>query len=69
MLQTGLLATINSDDPAYFGGYINENLGALALTRAEMMTLARNGFRAAFLDDATRARHLKALDAYGLAGG
>jgi adenosine deaminase len=69
MLQLGLLATINSDDPAYFGGYIDDNYAALSLTRAETMTLARNGFRAAFLDDASRARHLKALDDYGLAGG
>jgi adenine deaminase len=68
MLQAGLMATINSDDPAYFGGYMNENLAALSLGREEMMTLARNGFRAAFLDEATKQRHLKALDAYGLSG-
>ncbi len=69
MLQAGVMATINSDDPAYFGGYMNENLAALSLTRGEMMALARNGFRAAFCDEATRERHLKALDAYGLSGG
>ncbi|TMJ25995.1 MAG: adenosine deaminase [Alphaproteobacteria bacterium] len=68
MLRAGLVATINSDDPAYFGGYINENLAALSLGREEMMTVARNGFRAAFLDDATKERHLKVLDAYGLSG-
>ena len=68
MLQIGLMATINSDDPAYFGGYINENLAALSLRREEMMTLARNGFRAAFCDEPTRQRHLEALDAYGLSG-
>ena len=66
MLQLGLRATINSDDPAYFGGYINENLSALALSEDEMLILARNGFRAAFLDEATRQRHLAALDAYRL---
>ena len=68
MLRSGLMATINSDDPAYFGGYINENLAALALSREEMMILAGNGFRAAFLDTASKERHLKALDAYGLSG-
>ena len=68
MLRLGVLATINSDDPAYFGGYINENLAALTLSREEMTTLARNGFRAAFCDEATKQRHLKALDAYSLSG-
>jgi adenosine deaminase len=68
MLQLGLMATINSDDPAYFGGYMNENLAALALSREEMLTLARNGFRAAFCDEATKQRHLEALDDYGLSG-
>ena len=66
MLELGLMATINSDDPAYFGGYMNENFSALSLSRDEVMTLARNGFRAAFCDEPTKQRHLKALDAYGL---
>lgn len=66
MLQAGLMATINSDDPAYFGGYMNENLAALPFSRQEMTTLARNGFRAAFCDEETRQRHLAALDAYSL---
>jgi len=69
MLQMGLMATINSDDPAYFGGYINENLAALALTENEALTLMRNGFHAAFLDEAARQRHLAALDAYRLSRG
>jgi adenosine deaminase len=68
MLELGLMATINSDDPAYFGGYMNENFAALSLSREETMTLARNGFRAAFCDDATKQRHLKVLDDYGLSG-
>jgi adenosine deaminase len=68
MLDEGLMATINSDDPAYFGGYMNENFAALSLTREEMMTLVGNGFRAAFCDEATKQRHLKVLDAYGLSG-
>lgn len=70
MLEAGLLATVNSDDPAYFGGYIAENFAAvqaaLGLTRAEIITLAGNGFRAAFIDDADQARHLAALADYAL---
>jgi adenosine deaminase len=66
MLRNGLMATINSDDPAYFGGYMNENLAAMTLTREEIVTLARNGFRAAFCDEPTRQRHLATLDAYCL---
>src|SRR5881394_3903070 len=57
MLRAGLMATINSDDPAYFGGYINENLAAMALTEDEIVTLARNGFRAAFCDQETKQRY------------
>jgi adenine deaminase len=53
LLTAGLCVTINSDDPAYFGGYIGENYQAiyehLALTPAEMQQLSRNGFQAAFL--------------------
>jgi adenosine deaminase len=66
MLRDGLMATINSDDPAYFGGYMNENLTAMALGRDEIVTLARNGFRAAFCDPETRQRYLTTLDAYCL---
>jgi adenosine deaminase len=67
MLQAGLMATVNSDDPAYFGGYVIENFQAvrqaLGLTAEEIVTLARNGFRAAFCDEATKQRHLAAVDA------
>ena len=52
MLDHGLLVTVNSDDPAYFGGYINANFvqvgDALGLTRTELATLAENSFAAAF---------------------
>ena len=58
MLDLGLLATVNSDDPAYFGGYINENFRrvaeAVGLSTAEIETLARNSFAAAFVQDPTR---------------
>ncbi len=73
MLEHGLCATVNSDDPAYFGGYVGENLAgvaeALQLDDATLAQLARNSFEAAFLDDAARARHLAELDAeLGAAG-
>jgi adenosine deaminase len=68
MLKAGLMATINSDDPAYFGGYVNENYlavqQALDLTREEIITLAANSFHAAFCEDAVRQRHLAALRGY-----
>ncbi|WP_341704223.1 adenosine deaminase [Ferrovibrio sp.] len=71
MLQAGLVATVNSDDPAYFGGYMTENFAAvqqaLGLTRDEIVTLAGNSFRAAFLDEAAKQRHLAALAAYAAA--
>jgi adenine deaminase len=67
MLEHGLCATVNSDDPAYFGGYVGENLAgvatALGLDDGALIQLARNSFEASFLDDATRARRLADLDA------
>ena len=67
MLEHGLCVTVNSDDPAYFGGYIGENLAgvahALRLDDGALVQLARNSFEASFLDDAARARHLAELDA------
>jgi adenosine deaminase len=71
MLEHGLCATVNSDDPAYFGGYVGDNLagvaGALRLDDGAVVQLARNSFEASFLDDAARAHHLAALDAALLA--
>jgi len=67
MLDAGLHATVNSDDPAYFGGYVVDNFMALArgigLTREEAITLARNSITGAFLDDAGRAALLQNLEA------
>ena len=69
LLDSGLCATVNSDDPAYFGGYVGENLAgvaeALELDDSALVQLARNSFEASFLDDVARARHLAALDAAG----
>ncbi|WP_310476119.1 adenosine deaminase [Sandarakinorhabdus sp.] len=68
MLQAGLKATVNSDDPAYFGGYVNANFLAVAdaldLTREEIVTLARNSFTGSFLPLAQQAAHLAAIEAY-----
>ncbi|SFP89305.1 adenosine deaminase [Geopseudomonas sagittaria] len=67
LLDAGLKVTINSDDPAYFGGYVLENYRqtaeALQLSRAELRRLARNSLEAAFVGDAERAPWLQRLDA------
>jgi adenosine deaminase len=66
LVRRGLLVTVNSDDPAYFGGYVADNLGAAAesfdLTRDAIAELARNSFRAAFLPDPVKARYLDEVD-------
>ena len=69
MLRSGLRATVNSDDPAYFGGYINDNYTAVApyLTREDLVELAKNSFRGSFLDEAAKARHIAEIDAYACA--
>ena len=68
MLDLGLHATINSDDPAYFGGYVGENYravaGSLDLSKEELVLLARNSFTGSFLDEERVALHLQAIDAY-----
>ena len=54
MLNKGLLVTVNSDDPAYFGGYINKNLieiqAALNLSMKDVKTLIINSFKSSFLE-------------------
>ena len=66
LLAAGLLVTISSDDPAYFGGYIDDNLTAVQrefdLDPHQMATLARNSFHASFLSDDEKRRHLAAVD-------
>lgn len=65
MLELGLKATVNSDDPAYFGGYINDNFRevakALELTAAELVQLAENSFTGSFLPPEEIARHVAAV--------
>jgi len=67
MLALGLNATVNSDDPAYFGGYVGENFqavtGALGLSQAEVVQLVKNSFSGSFLTAAEVARHLAAVEA------
>ena len=67
LLRAGLCVTINSDDPAYFGGYMNANFvataEALALSRKELIDLARNSFLAAFVTEDERRRWLDELQA------
>lgn len=68
MLAAGLRATLNSDDPAYFGGYIADNYRAVAaargLDRAALAQLARNAFQGSFLPEAAVRAHVARLDAY-----
>ncbi|NML49164.1 adenosine deaminase [Streptomyces sp. R302] len=70
MLDAGLLVTVNSDDPAYFGGYVGDNYaavrGALGLSQEQLRVLARHSFEASFLDDdeSRRARYLAEVAAY-----
>ncbi len=68
MLDKGIKATVNSDDPAYFGGYINENFIqtaiALNLTNDDIYTLVKNSFEASFADDERKVGMLKQLDEF-----
>ena len=68
MLRRGLHVTLNSDDPAYFGGYVNDNYSRLAeavgLTRAQVTLLARNSFEGSFLTPAEKAARIAELDGY-----
>jgi adenosine deaminase len=66
MLDAGLCVTINSDDPAYFGGYMNENFLAaqkgLNLSQKDIVQVAKNGFTASFLPQEDIDVHLKSID-------
>ena len=67
MLDAGIVATINSDDPAYFGGYMNENFtqtfAALGLGSQQAYQLALNSFNASFIEPSLRAKYVDRLDA------
>jgi adenosine deaminase len=66
LLAAGLRASVNSDDPAYFGGYVNENFqhvfASLPLTAADAYTLLRNSLESSFQPAAEQARHVERLD-------
>jgi adenosine deaminase len=68
MLDLGLRVTVNSDDPAYFGGYVDENFYAaqegLQLSRDDVYELTKNSFEASFLDAESKQRLLYELDGY-----
>ena len=68
LLDRGLCVTINSDDPAYFGGYVGENFeasrDALGLTREDVVLLATNSFDASFLDPEEKKRRIAEVDQF-----
>jgi adenine deaminase len=68
LLDRGVRVTVNSDDPAYFPGYMNENVIALQeaanLTRDEIVRLAKNGFIISWLPEDEKERHIRAVEAY-----
>ncbi|HMK82265.1 MAG TPA: adenosine deaminase, partial [Candidatus Bathyarchaeia archaeon] len=68
MLDKGLLVTVNSDDPAYFGGYIAENFKAIYdafnLTKNDIYTFCKNSFKASFLEQNDRKEYISKLDRF-----
>jgi adenine deaminase len=66
LLQAGLVATINSDDPAYFGGYLNDNFlqtfAATGLTAEQAFQLAANSFEASFVSDTAKGHYREMLE-------
>jgi adenine deaminase len=66
LLTQGLCVTVNSDDPAYFGGYLHENFlavtQALALSREQLAQLARNSIEASFIDPETKKSWYEKID-------
>ena len=67
-LDAGIVATVNSDDPAYFGGYLNQNFvetfAALPLNAHDAHTLAQNSFEASFASPEQKRAQLHKLEAY-----
>lgn len=65
-LRMGMMVSVNSDDPAYFGGYVNENLIAvtesLNLNKNDIITLAKNSFLSSFLPDKKKQKYIKLID-------
>lgn len=71
MLDKNMMVTINSDDPSYFGGYVNQNYldvaEALNLTKDDILTLAKNSFTSSFLSDAEKEKFMDMVDVAHLA--
>jgi adenosine deaminase len=67
LLDAGIVATVNSDDPSYFGGYINQNFtrtfAALGLNAQQAYQLAHNSFEASFIDDSLKRQYIDRLGA------
>jgi adenosine deaminase len=68
MLERGLCVTINSDDPAYFGGYVGDNyvatVDALDLTKQQILQVVRNSFLASFLDEGEKRRRIAEIESF-----
>ena len=68
MMSKGLKVTVNSDDPAYFGGQVNQNYielqDALELTKADLYEFAKNSFQYSLLDKEQKARRIQELDVF-----
>jgi adenosine deaminase len=66
MLERGIMVTVNSDDPAYFGGYLNDNFiavaDALSLTKEDIVHLVKNSFEASFITDGEKRAFLKRVE-------
>jgi adenosine deaminase len=66
MMDKGLVVTVNSDDPAYFGGYVNQNYlavaGALRLRREEIAAIVRNGIKASLMTMSEKEQALTDVD-------
>ncbi|WAL69691.1 adenosine deaminase [Amycolatopsis cynarae] len=73
MLQAGLRVTVNSDDPSYFGSYVNENFwrchDEMGLTKNDLVTMARSSFLGSFLPADEAIRHVQSVDTYAAAAG
>ena len=68
MMENDILVTVNSDDPAYFGGYLNENYLAVAkalnLTKEQIVQLAKNSFTASFLDEEEKQKMIEKMEKF-----
>ena len=68
LMEAGFMVTINSDDPAYFGGYMNENYtqiaSALNLTKKQITQLAKNSFKSSLLPDVEKEEMIKQVEHY-----